>query len=475
MEYKEKIDKLVKSIKKQGYNNICFWLPAYNVGGGTYYLCKLAQYLVKNTDFNVYYMDYPEGYPSSILADTPEVEILEYNENNIKFPIKDKCIIVTNSTRAIQINKMNPDNKILFWHYETHHNAWKIVFLRGETHKFLQLTEKEHAMTAIDKAAFISLGESGGLEFTNKNYLYVNLPLKTKQAPPNYIEEDALNVCFLSRLAPDKKQSLYYFIKEYAKYKTDKKKKLHIIGDGVSAQEVHEFCEEEDYNSIEFIFTGTIPKEDLDDYLINNTDIVFAVGTSVLEGAALKLPSVILFVDVKEIEEDSAVMLYDSKDHCVALMPEQKEKMALKYTRICDILDKVFKNNNKEIEGQKCYDYYVKNHSNYDHLVCSFLQNLKDTTLTQRKLRKCIRYIPYNLLSIKTYSPFGIPLYTIIKHYGIVKYKLFGITVFKKKTKGKITKYYLFGIKFQTSKSLRGHRFPAAQFADGKRSDGNGK
>ena len=63
-------------------------------------------------------MDYPNGYPSNLLSETPEVKILHYDEKNLTFPIKEKCAIITNSTRLIQIPNMRPDNKLLFWHYE---------------------------------------------------------------------------------------------------------------------------------------------------------------------------------------------------------------------------------------------------------------------------------------------------------------------------------------------------------------------
>ena len=141
--YKQEIDKLVEEIKAQGYENICFWLPAYNVGGGTFILCKIAQYLSKNTNLNIFYMDYKDGYPTSILKDNNNITIFNYNENNPNFPLKEKCIIVTNSTRAIQFPEMNSDNKLLFWHYETNYSAFEIVLIDNEWKKFLKLTDKE--------------------------------------------------------------------------------------------------------------------------------------------------------------------------------------------------------------------------------------------------------------------------------------------------------------------------------------------
>ena len=128
---------LAEEIKKQGYKNICFWLPADNVGGGTYIFCKIAEYLSKNTNFNLFYMDYKGGYPSKLLANNPDIKILTFDDNTSAFPLKEKCIIVTNSTRVIQIKNMNPENKILFWHYETILCAWHLLFLDNETKRII--------------------------------------------------------------------------------------------------------------------------------------------------------------------------------------------------------------------------------------------------------------------------------------------------------------------------------------------------
>ncbi|MBO5386265.1 glycosyltransferase [bacterium] len=469
MDYKEEIQCLVEQIKKEGFESVCFWLPAYNVGGGTYYLCKLAQYLVKNSDLKIYYMDYPNGYPCNLLSDSPDIKIVYYDEKNPTFPIKEKCVIITNSTRVIQIPNMRKDNKLLFWHYETIPCAWDIVLIDNETKKYLDLAKKTNAMVYHDWSARNSLSQYKHSNFKNKDYLHLYTTPKTIVANENNISGEAINLCFLSRLAPDKKESLYYLIENYAKYKTTKKKRLHVIGDGRSSEEVHNFCKKYE-KEIEFIFTGTIQRENLDEYLVNNVDIVFGVGTCVLEAAALKLPAAAMIMSGKKLHEEVVYWAYDTIEYCMGILDTQKKDFKIKYTKISDAIDAVYNNEGgKRIEGDKCYQYFMNNHSDYDYIVYKFLTFIKNSTLTHKKLRKCIKFTPYITVSMEKFWSKKFPIFKKIIHNNITKYYLFNIPVIKKVVENNKNKYYICGINLGYSKKQVPFKFPTAQFTDGKK------
>lgn len=457
---------LAEEIKKQGYKNICFWFPTYSVGGGTYIFCKIAEYLSKNTDFNLYYMDYKGAYASALLNNILNIKYLTYDDNTPVFPLKEKCIIVTNSTRVIQIKNMNPENKILFWHYETIPCAWHLLFLDDETKRFLKLTKDEHAMVYHDWSAKNILNRQENIGFNNKDYLYITFPPKDTESNGRLINDYEINLLWLSRLGTDKVQSLYNLIKNYAAYKTDKKKRLHIIGDGVRRKEVEKFCSKYK-KDIEFIFTGTILKENLDEYLINNADILFGVGTSVLEGAALKIPSVVMLMSTKPYFDKDAYLVSDTKEYCVGITTEQKKDFNIKYTSIEDIINSVYTTpNGKQELGEKCFDYYIKNHSDYDKLMCEFLKFLKNTTLTFRKLHKCIKYTPYNVIKVEKYKLLGLPIFKRIEHLDKIKYYFCNVEIFKKKQFKNTKKYYILGIQFQTKTATKCYTFPSARFSD---------
>ena len=464
MDYKQEIQNLVEEIKKQGYENICFMHPALAIGGASLIEAKLADYLANNTDLNIYYYDYNDGYGEFLLKDNPKVKKIIYKDNDITFPLKEKCIFFTNSTRCVLIKRMHPESKILFWHYESVKCGWDSVLIDKETNNFLILSKKENAMVFLDWSSRDSLSRFSKVGFNNKDYIHIVLSPKEKMCLNTNISEREINICFLSRLAPDKIQSLFYLIRNFASYKTDKKKRLHIIGDGRSKAVAKNFCKKYE-NEIEFLFTGTIAREELDDYLINNVDIVFGVGTCILESAALKLPSIILFMDSKRFEDKDAIWLYDSKEYCVGLLNEEKRDFKVKYTSITNILDSIYLNNKKQNEGEKCYQYFINNHSNYDALIMNVLSYLKNTSLTIKKLNKCIKYIPYNRYNYKLWSFLGIPIIKKTEFLGKTKYFLFGfLEIFKKKLSNNKKKYYICGILFQKCFIRKGYNFPSSSF-----------
>lgn len=487
VDYKEEIQSLVKEIKEQGYNNVCMWMPAYNLGGGSAYL-RFAKYLVENTDLNVYYMDYKDGYLAYLLKQEPRINFLYYSEEMTTFPVKEKCIIIVNSTRVIQIPYMNKDNKLLFWHWETIPSAWNVVLIDNEYKKYLKLTKDNNAMIYHDWSAKDSLNRYQKIGFTNKDYLPLTLQPKKTECQKEIIKENEINLCFLSRLAPDKKNSLYYLIQNYAKYQTRKKRKLHIIGDGISEKDVKKFCN--DYKKdIEFIFTGTIPREELDEYLINHADILFGVGTSVLEGASLKLPSVVLLMDNKRIQDDEAFWVYNTKEYCMGILTSEKEDFEVQYTTFNKIIDSVYnETKGKELEGQKCYEYYLKNHSSFDETVYLLLKFFKQTKLTYEKLKKCIKYTPYLKLELIKTKLLGLnlikksihlnktriyflnmPIYKKVVKGGKTKIYFFGISCYKARQDKNTTKHYILGLKIATSKKNICWRPIASAFKDKKR------
>ncbi len=303
------ISRLVDEIKAQGYRKICFSIPAFNVGGGTFYLCELAKYLVENSDLEVYYIDFKDGYPSQLLEGSG-VKILEYNKDDIDFPITEPCIFVTNSTRVIQVKHMNPASKLLFWHYETVPCAWDKVLIRNETRAFLELCKQEKAMVFHDWSSRNIFMQQYGIDFTEQKYLYMFLTPKPRlNERLGMIHPGEINLLWLGRAGTEKVQSIYTIIRCYAAYKTKKKKIMHIVGDGIRIAELKKYAKGFE-KQIKFVFTGTIGKEELDEYLMNHADVSFAMGLSAVESAALKIPSVVVQLDTKPIKDDGFYWIF---------------------------------------------------------------------------------------------------------------------------------------------------------------------
>lgn len=423
----------VDELKNEGFKAIVFWMPALNIGGGAFYLAELAKFLDKYTNIDIYFVDYLGGYPTQLLKGS-NVKFITYSINLINLPIQEKCLLITNTTRVIHIPKMHPESKLLFWHYETTKCAWNKVIIDKNINSYFKLLKNNNALVYHDASARLSLNSFDNQKLLNKDYLYITIPPKIKscESKLELINNKEINVAWLGRIAHDKIESIKYLVKNLNACKTDKLIKFNIIGDGPLMNNLREYCK--NYTNIEFNFIGLVIKEDLDDCLIKNADILFAVGTSVLEGASLKIPSANLFLSYNEISDDSAIWLFDSKEKTLGILDIDKEVFDAKYTKISEMIEGVIQN--KKIFSQKTYEYYKENHSSFENLVFDFLGYFKKSSLTFRKLRKYLKYTPYKLLKYSVISFWNVPIYSKSEYDNEIRYKFLGIPFYRVKKPG---------------------------------------
>ncbi|WP_455650527.1 hypothetical protein [Enterocloster citroniae] len=461
-----KIQERAEEIKAQGYQALCFWLPAFDVGGGTFLLFQLAEYISKNSTLKTYYVDYEKGYPHSLASKDSNVIFLNFKDGDYELPIKEPIILITNTTRASQITNMHQDSKLVFWHYETFRNAWESVFFFNETPSLFKLMRDNQAIFYHDWSGKMSMNmQCKSIQFNNKDYMQVFLePLKNVRCP-QLVEKDSINVGWVGRLGHDKIYALFNMIERFAEVKTPKKKRLFIVGDGLNRKDVEEFCKKFD-NNIEFIFAGTIPHDKLPQYLQDNIDVLFAVGTSVIEGARLKIPSVILMVSPRPYDMDSFIWLYDTKEYGVSILPEHKDIFNVKYTAMECILAEVYEQGKKQDLGMRCYEYYIENHSCYEEIISKFLGFCINSTLKFWQLKKCIKFVPYNIIRANQLCIRGHAILSKVEYRNLIKYKIFSKTYFEMRKEKNVVFYYLAGrIKLPFYKrGVNGYKFPSALF-----------
>lgn len=422
----EQIHELADDIKKQGYSSVCFWMPCYNVGGGSRYLCNLAIALSQYTNLKIYYADYKGGYPSQILKDTKGVEIVEYRDDDLVFSIKEPTIIFTNSTRIIQIKKMNPKSKVLFWHFETIPCGWHLLFFNREQNKYIKAVKKHNAIVYHDWSGRDILSDQFKISLENKEYLEMcsNYKLNDDVVPQKRHNE--INIAWLSRLGAEKIYSLINIIDNFAKYKTTKIKRLHIIGDGLFRSVVEKHASK--YKSqIQFIFKGTIPHDELDQYLIKNVDVVFAMGLSVVECAAMKIPSVFVQLSLKKFSDDAYYWLYNTKEYCVGITTDEKPRFDAISSSMEEILDAVSDRESQKEVGNKCYDYFVQYFNDFDNVVIKFMTYLKNTSLTYKEIKRICKYTPYSCVEQIDYKMCKVPFYRRTKFGDRIRYYFFEI------------------------------------------------
>lgn len=421
---KGKLDDLVQQIHKQGFSSICFWLPTRSVGGGTFLFCELCDYLIKNTDLTVYYVDCPDGYAHSLLENNTQINIINYDPEEKEFPIKEPLLVFTNTTRIIQIKNLNPRSKFVFWHWETNPVGWNSLFLLNETNRYAKEIIKNKAVVFHDWSSYSMFEKQLHVPILTPNYFPVFLPhaLSEKQGH-KIISEREINIAWVGRLSHDKVNSLNNIITCFAKYKTEKIKRFHIVGDGLCAKTVYEHAKKY-YNQMEFIFTGTIPHEELGEYLEKKIDVLFAMGTAILDGAALSLPSVVVTLSEKPFYDDDFYFLPNTKDYCVGITTSQKKDFKVQYIKFNEIINRII-SGEKEAIGRNCYRFFIKNYCSYYDRAYSLLSFFIHSTFTMKKLKQIFKCIPYNQIQVKSYLFKNRNILSFVRFYSKCKIILF--------------------------------------------------
>jgi len=424
----KQINELVEEIHAQGYSSVCFWMPCFNVGGGARYLYDLAKVLAQNTDLKIYYMDYKDGFPSQLIEESDGITLLEYREEDLEFPLTEPTIVFTNSTRVIQMKKMNPQSKFLFWHFETIPCGWHVVFFNHEDRKYIKSVKKHHALVYHDWSGRDSVSNQFGIDLDNKDYLQVYSKFHADVQVETNKRDNEINIVWLSRLGAEKIYSLINIIDNFAKYKTTKIKRIHIIGDGLFRSAVESYIKKYK-TSIQFIFTGTIPHENLDEYLLKNADIVFAMGMSVVKCASLKIPAAFVQLSMKKYDDDAYYWLYDTKEYCVGITTEEKQRFGVTSHTMKEMLDAISSPNGKKSISEKCYNYFKDNYNNLDEIVLKFLEYVRNTSLTYRDVKKYVKFMPYNIVEQIDYNIKSIRLYRRTKFANRIYYYILGTPI----------------------------------------------
>nr|WP_297939105.1 CDP-glycerol glycerophosphotransferase family protein [uncultured Lachnoclostridium sp.] len=444
--YKTRIEQELNLLKNKGIKTICIWHPCFNIGGGGIYYCKLAEWLSEYTDFDIYFVDYYHGFPSYLLQNT-NVKILNYSRKLTEFPLKVKCAILVNITRVIRLPNMRSDNLILFWNYETNQIGFDSLFINGKKNIFFRLLKENNALCYHDWSGRATINYYEKQNFTNNDYLYIVVPPKKLCATNDLVEENCINISCVQRISHDKIESAKYLIKALNKLSKEstfqKIIKLHFIGDGDYRNYLEDFATQFQNSKLEFIFTGAIPYERLDHYLTTKIDLSFAMGQAAIDSAALKIPTAVFLLSLHNIDDDEVFWLFDTKEKCVGITTEMKKAFGIKYVSIADVVKSICKPNGKAVLGLRSYNYYLKEHSDFNLVGINFITFLNKDTFTFSLLKNSFKYIPLCDLSIDKIFFRNILIAKKINFCNFSKVEFLGITLLNVINNKEYTDYFI--------------------------------
>ena len=193
------------------------------------------------------------------------------------------------------------------------------------------------------------------------------------------VKEVERNIAVLGRLVLDKIFAVTDLVDNIIAARDNIKTNIYVIGEGD--------CQDMLFNKklpsyIKLIKCKTMDIDKIIDLFCKKVDILFAMGTSVLDGASVKLPSVIIPNDTVPFSCNRYSYLFESEGYALGWGPDQIDELDIQTHTVAEILDDIYVRDKKKEVGDKCYDYYVKNHTSNLEM---FREAIAASTLTRQK------------------------------------------------------------------------------------------
>jgi len=354
--FKEYLDKYNKLF----IDNYVFYLPSKYVGGFEIFFIRIAKLLLE-MNYQVYYIDYIDGLSRKELNNT-NIIFIDYNDNNFLKEFN------------IPINLIIPFTMMHEKKYITTLYNYKVLYIiaHPKSYYFLQYrsnlkNEKLDNIINNIRDEIVFMDKACSINFkkyypeNNFKYLPIFSPNINIEINNNLIN-DEINIGWLGRLDSDKIYSVINILNNLYSYKTNKKKNIHIIGSGDSKNLIN--LEHYLNGNINVIFLNTLLNDEKNNYIIKNFDISFSMGTSGLESASMKIPTIIpMCLEKEKYLTDGFVKFFNLTDYNLGFYDNDIIELNLNTSEFKDILDDIYENNLKSVYGNKCYDYYINNHS----------------------------------------------------------------------------------------------------------------
>lgn len=299
--------------------NIYIYYPSNTLGGAELLFIRIVNFL------HLYYKEIKVGY----IGLKNDIALSMLNENIdficedsfIKLP--DNSIVITHPARCFKIPKIiAKDIYFVFWilHID------ELKFCLGEyridfENTIIQIEKmiKHKALICMDKATEDSVIKHN-LKIPYKHTVPVMLNDAKCNVKHRLLNKNEINIGWLGRLSEDKIYALINFLDNLENIIIDKVSiKVHIIGSGS--------CEDmipKHYKNFRILMQGTIQPVDLDEFLLKNIDLMFAMGTSMLEAEKLGIPSVLTFYKTKPSIANKFIWSFLLKDYCLGLEDNQE-------------------------------------------------------------------------------------------------------------------------------------------------------
>lgn len=357
-------------------------------------------------EFECYVIDYEKGAMARNISPEDKVKVYPYHDD------KDCCIedgvVVFQSFNASfwpQNLKLSPKTKVFWWTLHerclapalipnplaelTYKYDWLYHFFAFFYFSFMH----GFAKLADDMIAHKALHF---MDITTFNMSIRHLPMKTRtlteflQLPAQDYDgvlkesrtkqelEKEVNICWLGRLCNEKTPVLKLAIRRLSKYALSNQQRIrmYVFGYGEHQDEVDRLGQEQENEYYHQLKAQPIQFKEIDNFLLNNVDLMIATGTSALEAAKLGVPT----VDV----DDSFTRDEIEGDYVFKMFSERKN-----YDLGHDITEADCEEGNKSVEI--IMDYLINHFDSFSKESRSHFVNHHSMTSAGEKFVKLIK------------------------------------------------------------------------------------
>lgn len=389
-----------------------FFLPNVTTPGGVQSLIINITKTLSQRNIKIKLIDTQNGFIYNALkSNNVNFEFLDYDNDKTRDLVDENDIIVSfgdfHRDYAYFRNK-----KIKYTYWSVFHDyllnrfnirvsikkerySNKNVISKYLTNKFVKLLSDKHALNLMEEAHF-DVYKMYNPKFENLNYSTILIPIDIyDKIDRDIISDDEINIAYIGRDSSWKILPFIHLIEDLILLNSNKKINIYLFSDNCDAylQYIKKFNIRLP-NNLQIINYNNYNAKQIKEILATNVDILFAMGTSLLEGVSIGIPTVILDAFDKKINfKYKYRWLYNEGGYSLGMpiwiMPN-KNGDSLK-----SILDQIYQNKEFVELSNKSY-LYAKNYHDINKIVDDFLISVQKTELRLKNL-----YWVYCLLTIK--------------------------------------------------------------------------
>lgn len=372
--------------------SIAFFYPSRITGGAELLFTRLADHL-SELGHKTAVIDYEDGF-MALNKKHPGVELISYSHIRTTIAGYDYIVAPPSSIHIVKQSLHSSENtKLLFWFLQPYNLLHlfpfssflsalplfvsrflvkTVFFSQYQSYKeILGLLHRKNGIVFMDSETTKVNEYLFQLSFSQPFLLPIPVPkpIRSLRSPSvTFIPGNGgIRVGWLGRLADFKIHGLNYLIQQLENYSLERKipVKLYIIGDGDRKSQILLS------NEIDIILCGTVRPEELEEFLAANIDILFAMGTSLLEGAKLSIPSVLIDASYRPFPKGYKFKwLYESDGFVLAkMLSGSPDSLNTNAHSLSELLEEI----KQESVGERCFQYYQMYHT-----IESVAQHLTD-------------------------------------------------------------------------------------------------